>query len=201
MYPGRVVTYDETTQLGTIAICAERVYSNIEGLEQIIKRAILQDVPCHTSSGGGWALTHPVQPGDTCLVMLSSIGYDHWLYNDKDTAGLVVGQPAPQLKRKFNENDGFAIVGLNTIPRAITGVSADSSQWRNIDSSQIISLNADGTIHITSPTTVTINADVIVNGDIDSTGTITGASVIGAGIVLETHTHSGDSGGTTSPPL
>lgn len=194
IYPGRIVEYFPDTQTANIIICAERVFSNIEGLAQTVERATLIGVPVHTSSGGGWSVTFPIAQGDTCLIMLSSVGYDHWMYQDRDGGGKVAGQPAPQLRRSFSEDDGFAIVGLNTLPRKIAGYSAVDSQWRNSDASQLVSLNADGTITITGAS-IEVNGDVTVNGAITATG-----DIVGAGISLSTHTHAGDSGGVTGSP-
>lgn len=48
---------------------------------------------------------------------------------------------------------------------------------------------------------VTIKKDLTVNGKIVCDTTITAsADVVGGGISLKSHTHTGDSGGTTSPP-
>ena len=50
-------------------------------------------------------------------------------------------------------------------------------------------------------TTATINGNLVVNGNINSTGTITAPTVIGGGKSLGTHLHSGvTSGGATSGP-
>lgn len=75
-------------------------------------------------------------------------------------------------------------------------------------------LNRDGTAYIKcSGTTITIlgnitlngnltvNGDVTVKGDITADGTITASvDVVSGGISLKNHTHTGDSGGSTSPP-
>ena len=82
-------------------------------------------------------MTFPVKPGDTCLVSFSQFGYDHWLYNDDDAAGTRDdGNPQPWTFRKFNVQDGFAQVGFNTLPRAISGYSATDSEWRNASAGQ-----------------------------------------------------------------
>lgn len=97
-------------------------------------------------------------------MYFSQFGYDHWLFEDKDEAGTLASLPKPHLRRVFDKQDGLALVGFNTIPRAITSYSANHSQWRNDDASQLISLNEDTSIEITSPTKLTINApEVIVN--------------------------------------
>lgn len=162
--PGRIVSYYPANQTADITISAEKIFSNTEGKEQLSTRQMLVGVPVHTPYGGGWSLTFPIKTGDTCLIVFSQIGYDHWFYQDKDLGGTVESMPVPPLKRKFSEDDGFAMVGFNTIPRKIQSYHATHSQWRNDIADQVISLNDDKSITITSPVSVTINApDVNVN--------------------------------------
>lgn len=162
--PARILEYFPATQTATIRISAETIFSTSESLSQVRVREPLEDVPVHTPSGGGWALTMPIKAGNTCLICFSQIGYDHWLYEDKDTAGLLANLPKPHLRRQFHEDDGFAIVGFNTLPRAIKEYSPDNSEWRNEDATQVIKLKEDLSIEITSPLSVTINApSVVVN--------------------------------------
>lgn len=164
--PGRIVEYFSATQTATIKICAEHVYSSSVKIGGVVERVNLEDVPVHTPSGGGWSMTMPINTGDTCLLFFSQVGYDHWLFKDKDSAGLVAGLPSPSRLRKFSEDDGFALVGLNTLPRAISNYSADGSQWRNSDATQNIHLRADLSIEVNSTTSITINApSVVVNSE------------------------------------
>lgn len=220
--PARIVTYYPINQTADIQICVERIYNDSNDIGRVEARRPIESVPVHTPSGGGWAMTMPIKTGDSCLVFFSQVGYDHWLYEDKDVAGTLANMPKPWLKRQFSEDDGYALVGLNTLPRAITNYSAVDSQWRNVDSTQIIDLREDLSIVITSPTSLTINAptvtvnatDVVVtasgstlitcpdntiDGPLDVTGVITAPSMVANGIILETHDHAGD-GGTGSGP-
>ena len=174
--PGRIVTYDAATQTATIKICAESLYSSSKVSDKLAIRQDLTEVPVHTPSGGGWAITMPIAVGDTCIIFFSQIGYDHWLFDDLDEGGQLLGRPAPHLRRHFHEDDGYALVGLNTIPRAIASYSTDGSQWRNSDATQFIHLKDDLSIVVDSPTSVTINAPaVIVNCDtatVDATASV-----------------------------
>lgn len=193
--PARILKYYPENQTADITLCAEQVYSNYEGSLKNQKRIPILGVPVHTASGGGWALSFPIAVGDTCLVVFSQVGYDHWLYLDRDTGGTLLGQPSPQLRRSFNEDDGFVMVGFNTMPRVIQNVSPSDSEWRNTNKTQLISLKLDGSIEIKSDVQVTVNSDVTINGNVVVSGDVTAS-----GISLVTHTHSGDSGGSTSAP-
>jgi phage baseplate assembly protein gpV len=185
IFPARIVEYFPEDQTATIQISAETVFSDENLRSRSTKRKPLQGVPVHTPSGGGWAMTMPIKKGDTCLVVFSQVGYDHWLVKDQDTAGNLAGLPVPWLKRQFSDDDGFAMVGFNTLPRAIDNYSDDGSQWRNDDSTQSIHLKDDLAIVVDSPTSITINApNVIVNSENATINATTLAKVISPTIKL-----------------
>lgn len=171
MLPARIVEFFPEDQTATIQICAETIFSSADSISDSKLREPLEGVPVHTVGGGGWHLTMPIKTGDTCIISFSQIGYDHWLYEDKDEGGLVANLPAPHLKRQFSEDDGFVTVGFNTIPRAIKRYSATDSAWvnDNVDHEagedfQAITLKEDLSIVIDSSVSVTINApSVVVN--------------------------------------
>ena len=152
--PARIVTYDAATQTASVQVSSQRVASSASQVEASSKRIPLDDVPVHTASGGGWAMTFPIKPGDTALLLFSQVGYDHWLWQDKDVAGLIAGRVAPHTKRRFSQRDGLCIVGFHTIPTAITSYSATAAQWRNASAGQIISLDANGDIRTECPTLI-----------------------------------------------
>lgn len=158
-FPGRIVKYYAEDQTADVKLCAERVFSNADNLMSVRERGIIPRVPVHTPSGGGWSMTMPIKPKDTCILFFSQIGYDHWLVNDVDTGGTLVGNPVPHLLRSFDVNDGYALVGLNTLPRAISNYHTENSEWRGPDSSkQVIRLKPDQHIEIESAVQVTIIA-------------------------------------------
>lgn len=215
---GRIVEYFPATQTATVKISSDRVYSNSSEDDIGTERGFLYDVPTFTSGGGGWHMTFPIKEDDPCLLKFSQIGYDHWLYDDKDKAGLRFdGKQMPWMNRKFSLQDGFAQVGFNTLPRAIQNYSDVHSQWRNIDAEQVISLNEDTSITITSPVKLTVNAPSVevicetaevtaststtitapestIDGNLTVTGTITGLSSMGltAAITAAGGTFTGD---------
>lgn len=176
--PGRIVTYHGPTQTATVRICVEKITQDSGTNDKLQTYKDLRNVPVHTPSGGGWSFTVPIAAGNTCILFFSQVGYDHWFVNDRDVGGKLAGMPAPHLNRSFDKNDSFALVGLNTLPRAIQDYSTTDSEWRNTDRSQVISLKANGDIDITTPGTVTVNAAAaIVNAPstINSTLHVTGA--------------------------
>lgn len=186
VFPARIVEYFPEDQTASIQISAETVFSDTEELSKSVTRRPIHGVPVHTPSGGGWAMTMPIKKGDTCLIVFSQVGYDHWLVRDEDTAGRLAGLPMPWLRRQFSDDDGFAMVGFNTLPRAIDNYSTDGSQWRNSDSTQTIHLKEDLAIEVNSPTSITINAPtVIVNSDDTTVNASSKATVVAPTIKLD----------------
>ena len=196
--PARIVEYFSLTQTATIQISAEMISNNDSENGKLITIKPLEGVPVHTPSGGGWSMTMPIKEGDTCVIWFSQVGYDHWLFQDKDTAGTLANMPKPWLRRSFHKDDGFAEVGYNTLDRAIQDYTTDGSQWRNVDATQHIHLKEDLSIEITSPTKLTINAPsvitncetAVVNASTSTTVTcpeneITGNTLIGGNLTVE----------------
>ena len=210
---GRIVSYSPANQTSTIRICDDRTSSNSQEDDVQTERGLLYNVPTYTSGGGGWHLTFPIKAGDSCLLNFSQFGYDHWLVEDKDRAGVRDdGLPQPWTRRRFDLSDGFAQVGFNNLLQTVADYSETDVELRNDDRTQRLTLLEDGNIHIASgASTVNIAPDgnvtivaptVAVTGDMTVSGTIVATGEItGNGIELSTHTHTeqGD-GNATSPP-
>ena len=187
--PGRIVEYFPGNQTATIRISIERSYDSSDATGSLKERVLLKDVPVHTPYGGGWSITFPIKPDDTCLLLFSQVGYDHWMFEDLDAAGSSFGQDIYWTRRCFSVQDGFAFVGINTLPRAITSYSDIHSQWRNSSADQIISLDEGGDINITSPTKVVINApDVTINSESATVNTDTATVAASASVDITSAT-------------
>jgi len=144
-------------------------------------------VPPLFMQGGGSYTAHPIAVGDYCLLILTERCYDRW-YSGADFQD-------PAEFRMHDYSDGIAIVGINpqagalTIPDVIqhTGdTNQDGDYTHQGDTTQIGNL--------------TITGDIQVNGNITCTGKLTAASATIGGIDFGSHTHPGDSGGTTGGP-
>ena len=87
------------------------------------------------------------------------------------------------------------------------GIEVDGvSSPITIKTSGKVIINAAGNCEITAPT-VTINGNMVINGKVTTSSTISASGnissqgdVSGGGISLRGHTHTGDSGGSTSTP-
>ena len=196
LLPARIVEYFPENQTATVQICAETLFSTANTLSEVKTRQPLEGVPVHTVGGGGWHLTMPIKAGDTCIISFSQVGYDHWLYEDKDVAGLLANNPMPHLRRQFNEDDGFVTVGFNTLPRAIKKYSPTDSTWinDNVDHEagedfQVITLKEDLSIVIDSSVSLTINApSVVVNCETSEVNATTSATITTPAATIECDT-------------
>lgn len=71
----------------------------------------LTECPLVTIQGGGIGVVMPVSVDDECLVVFSDRCIDAWVTN---------GQPMPLPSVRMHDiNDGFVIVGLNSLPNAL----------------------------------------------------------------------------------
>ena len=144
-------------------------------------------VPPLFMQGGGSYTAHPIAVGDYCLLILTERCFDRW-YSGSDF------QDQAEF-RMHDYSDGIAIVGINpqagalTIPSVIqhTGdTNQDGDYTRQGSLVQIGDMTITGNLH--------------VNGNITCTGKLTAATATIGGIDFGTHTHPGDSGGTTGGP-
>lgn len=211
--PGRIVEYFPETQTATIKICNDRTYDTSTDTDQQAVRGLLYNVPVHTPSGGGWAMTFPIKAGEPCLLSFSQFGYDHWFVNNADSAGIRAdGNPQPWTRREFSLADGFAQVGFNNLQTVISNYQENSSEWRNADRTSRIALMSTGQVQIIAGSTtiqvlpsgdviiqapeVTMSGDLQVDGNLNVDGSITSLTSVTtpSGIVdgkeLGGHTHS-----------
>ncbi|MCY1293660.1 hypothetical protein D9M70_429270 [compost metagenome] len=139
---------------------------------------LLLDCPVQFPAGGGCTLTFPVMPGDECLAVFASRCIDSWWQSG--------GIQAQSELRMHDLSDGFALLGFRSQPRVIGAISTSAAQLRSDDGATFVSVAPSGAIAITAPAGLTINADVVVNGRVDTTGDVKAGN-----ISLQTHKHTG----------
>jgi len=144
-------------------------------------------VPPIFMQGGGSYTAHPITVGDYCLLVLTERCFDRW-YSGADFQD-------PAEFRMHDYSDGIAIVGINPLAGALT--IPDVIQ-------QTGDTNQDGNYTHQGDRTQTGNQTIIgdlhVDGNITCTGKLTAATATIGGIDFGSHTHPGDSGGTTGGP-
>ena len=170
-------------------------------------------VPPLFMQGGGSYTAHPIAVGDYCLLILTERCFDRW-YSGADFQD-------PAEFRMHDYSDGIAIVGINPLAGALTipdviqqtgDTNQDGDYTHQGDRTQTGDQTVIGNLHVDGNVTVTGN--ITCQGTI-AAGNYTGlaggamtasvsiettADVVASGISLNSHTHPGDSGGTTGGP-
>lgn len=159
-----------------------------DGTTSQVSMPLLVDVPICWPKAGGFAVTLPVTIGDEILVVFASRCIDSWWQSG--------GEQNPAEDRMHDLSDGFAIFAPTSQSKKLANVQTDGIEIRNearttyfkVTEADLYAKFAnfymDGNVIHTGNTTQT--------GNQTSSGTITGTTdVIGAGISLSTHVHSG----------
>lgn len=157
---------------------------------------LLRDVPVVFPSGGGFAITWPIQEGDEVLVVFASRCIDGWW--------AYGGVQLPSELRFNTLDDGFAFPGPRSLPRALSSVNTASLQVRSADGTTYLEIAPGGIINLVAPNGVNINGDVRITGKVTVTkeGTF-GTATDPPGILVTSHIHGGvtPGGGTSGVPV
>ena len=155
---GKIENVDTTNQTVDVQILHKRVNMNFKTRE-LKDYSLLKQVPFVVIGGGQANLTFPISKGDNCLLLFCDYEIDRWW----DT-----GESLPSnFERKHDISDAFAIVGIHSMVDLLQGYSR-YVQLKYSDNSKIIVGNE-----------ITLNnAQVTATGDVNASGTITGAQLI-----------------------
>lgn len=120
---------------------------------------LLLDCPVVFMGGGGVTFTTPIQKDDECLVVFGSRCIDAWWQN---------GGVQPPLEARMHDlSDGFCLVGLRSLPRALSGISTTAAQIRSDDGETYVELDPTGSVTLKAPAGVSANAP-----SVDTTGNV-----------------------------
>lgn len=125
--------------------------------------------------GQGATIAFPIKTGDGCLIVVAEQSIDFWLYGQETDTDL-----------DFDLSNSICIPGL--FPYA-NPVLADAC-------------NSNSVIVDVRGTRLSVHSGMVeIIGNLSVRGSITaGGDVTGSGVSLAAHTHTGDSGGSTSAP-
>ncbi len=184
------VDFGKMTISAQLAIKAS--VSNQTGDTTTTSLPMLVDVPICIPNAGGFALTLPVQKGDEVLIVFGSRCIDGWWQS---------GGTQEQMEFRMHDlSDGFAIVGISSVPNVIPNISATNAQLRTKDGGTFIEITPSGAVNITAPEALSITSpNVTMSGTLTVQGVIvSNEDVISGGISGKSHTHSGVTSGTES---
>lgn len=219
--PGIIQSFDAQKRTAVIQPALKAQVQSPDGTFSWVQMPQLLDCPVFFPSGGGVTLTFPVKPNDECLVVFSDRCIDTWWQSG--------GFNNIQADLRMHDlSDGFALVGVSSVPQVIPSISTTKAQLRNdagttfveVDpagniaavASGNIDATAGGHINAVATTSASVTAPLIaLVGNVSVTGNLTvvgnfnqTAGVATAnGINLSTHVHSGVSTGVgnTGAPL
>lgn len=155
---GTVQSFDATKQTATVTINYKKTYFQLNpatGLyDPILKDyPILADCPVIALGGGAAALTFPIQAGDECLVLFNDRSLDNWFQGG---TGSAVATP-----RLHSFSDGIILVGLRSLPNALTNYDTARAVLRN--GSTLVGVGSS-LVKIANQTTTLLQ---VINGILD----------------------------------
>jgi hypothetical protein len=172
--PGTVINYDSAKMVVAVQPTIQGQFRQPTGEWTYVDMPPLLDCPVVFPGGGGFSLTFPVGQGDECLVVFASRCIDGWWYSGEVSRAMEL--------RMHDLSDGFAIMGVRSLPRVLPAVSASSAQLRSDDGATVLDM---------SPGAITITGNLLVTGTV--TAGVGGPDQVG----LQTHRHAG--GAVPSP--
>lgn len=183
--PAIVESFNAAEMTATVQPAIQARVQNQDGTFVWDTLPLLIHCPVQFPSGGGFTLTFPVAKGDECLVVFSSRCIDGWW----QASGV-----APQAELRMHDlSDGCVLLGIRSLPRVLTNISATSTQLRSDDGNTLIEVRADHSIKLVAPAGVDITGDLRVTGEVVAKSGSTN-------IHASTHTHPDPQGGNTGAP-
>lgn len=178
--PGTIVSFDPGKMTATVL--PGMMFKKPDG--NTIAYPQITGVPVVFPQGANQQCTvaFPVKAGDGCLIVIAEQSLDYWMYGQETSTDLA-----------FDMTNAMCIPGLFTGSNdAVQAACAANAVVVDAKGTRITVKN--GSVEIDAAE-VKIKGNLTVEGAVKSSG-----DVNGSGISLATHTHTGDSGGTTSAP-
>lgn len=195
------VNFDNMTISAQPAITGSQSFP--DGSSKSVNLPLLVDVPIQFPNAGGFALTLPIVAGDEVLIVFASRCIDGWWQSGGVQDGIEF--------RMHDLSDGFAIVGISSVPNVIPNISATNAQLRTKTGDTYVELTPDGKINLVAPSSVaitspsvTMSGTLAVTGGITSQASVTAPMVTGSTDVIFggksgiAHTHSGVQTGSSN---
>lgn len=177
--PGIIQSFDATKQTCVVQPAIQAKVRNQDGITSNVNLPLLVDCPTQFLGGGGFTHTWPVAKGDECLVVFAMRCIDAWWYS---------GGIQPQVEfRMHDPSDGFVILGFRSRPRALSGISTTTSQFRSDDGASYVELAGGHVVNIVAPGGTNITGPLNVNGNT----TFTGQVAANGHRIDESHKHTG----------
>jgi phage baseplate assembly protein gpV len=166
-------------------LSAKPMVSQVDNFGQAMPQASAAGMPFFRLQAGKCAIVMDPQGGDKGLIV----------YTKADSSGVEnQGDVPPASNRTFSSGNGFFFSGFsNSAPEVY--VELNQAGQINIHGKTDMLIDTEGTITIKA-------AKIVIDGPIETTSslTISGGQLKTDTATFDTHTHTGDSGGSTSSP-
>lgn len=176
--PGIVQSFDPTKKTAVVQPAIRMYQFDVNGVSTPVDLPLLVDCPVQFPGGGGYTLTFPVAAGDECLILFGARCIDSWW-----TSGGVQSQA---VLRMHDLSDGFALVGISSLPNVTPNISATTTQLRSNDGSTYVEVGpaevsfkaanvnilASSEVNVTTPT-FTVNGNQVITENLTVQGSIT----------------------------
>jgi len=181
--PCLIQSFDPAKRTVTAQPVTKAQAQNPDGSFSWIALPILPDVPVYFPEGGGVTLTFPIKSGDEALVVIANRCIDAWW----QSGGIQIQADI----RMHDLSDGFAFVGVSSVPRVISNISTTRAQFRSNDGQAFVEI--DPTSHlIRAKTSGDLTAEVAGNVSATVGGTlladVTGAITINSPVSVTINT-------------
>lgn len=171
--PGIIQSFNAEAMTCVVQPAIQAKQRNKLGVISNVTLPQLLDCPVIFPAGGGFALTFPLAKGNECLVIFANRCIDAWWQQG--------GVQPPMELRMHDLSDGFVLAGVFSQPNKLSGISTTSTQLRTnggdtfldlspttitlsaqnviIHSSSKVSMDADGTGFVITPSLITTYED------------------------------------------
>ncbi len=182
------------SEAGSGTVSATQLTAQADASGKSLPMPSMTKLPYTRLQGGIAAVIIDPVPGDICVFSCCK----------QDISGIKQGtsQPVPAGSyRAFSQSDSIAVGAIHTKTPEV---------WIEIKQDKTVTIHAPKGVKIETTETVEVTAkkvditapEVNITGNVKVKGSITSTGDMGAGgISLQSHTHRGDSGGTTSAPI
>jgi len=187
--PGRVVKFNANQNTVTVESMITQILTDGNNLAL----PPLVDVPVQFPRGGGFVVTFPISDGDEGLIVFNERCIDGWWANGDKSA--------PMDARLHDYSDAVFIPGISSLKNIIPNVFMDGVSMQTVDGGTYIRLTngkifIKGDVEHEGDSKQTGQHEQAGNwnqtsGNSESSGTMSAAKIIGGGIDVENHTHSG----------
>ena len=155
--PGNVLAFHDANVTIDVQIAQQRIDTiSPLGVRTLSPGAIIYSVPVYTMGGGGCTVTFPIKKGDECILLFNDREIDNWL----EQGGI---NSSPTTLRLHDKSDAFALVGVRSFPRSLSGYSGNSAQLRSDDGQTYVDLNpTTQKLTMVAPTEILLQTPAVV---------------------------------------